>query len=429
MSECPSKTSSSFCAYPWIQLSCRSNGAVNLCCSDYGKATEDGRLLKLGRESLDQIWNSEYHRKARLDFLNGRRRSECRRCYFEEDMGIESARLRTLKQYQSEIEQASERGVFKESLLEGRTSEKPFDFDLMLGNKCNLECVMCDTMTSSRMNKSMTDLAKVGVALDQREFPWLAPQPQSEFDWIENEAFWKDLYERTPSIRKVCATGGEPTLVPQVAVLFKHILEAGNPSQVYLVTSTNALVYNKELMDIMNDPRWGLSQLQVSLDGVGETQEYIRYPSRWEAVWKNFEKICANQNISVTVNFVLQAYNLENLLPFLTWMAQHAHLVPAESVIVRFLKEPQHLQALLVADSVKAKVRRDLETHMEREDLRPWKDLLKAVHSYLGEDHDPEILQNLRGRFMEVTQFLDKNRNKDVHLVLNGIEELQVVEQ
>jgi len=416
MSECPSKTSSSFCAYPWMHFANRSDGSVNLCCSDYGKASEKGQPVKLGQESVQEIWNSEYHRQARVDFLSGRRRDECRRCYFEEDMGLESMRQWALRAYENEIEEASRRGVFKKTLEDGgATSESPSQFDLMLGNKCNLECNMCDTVTSSRLNKSMTEVAtrEAGSAETQKflkEFYQLTPRDQKAFDWIDNAEVWNDLYARAASIRKICITGGEPTLIPQVPELIRHLLEKSDPSQIDVTTSTNAMVYNPELMTVMNDPRWLGSNLQVSIDGIGETQEYIRYQSRWETVWKNFEKICTHRNINITVNFVLQAYNIENLLPFLSWMSGQGHLIPLHKVTVRFLREPEHLQVLVASDAVKKRVRRQIEENFQRSELEPWREILSIVKNYLDESHDTAKLTQLRREFSEFTRFLEASR-------------------
>ena len=50
----------------------------------------------------------------------------------------------------------------------------------------------------------------------------------------------------------------------------------------------------------------------VSIDGVGKIQEYIRYPSNWQQIDKNFRKLISHKKTNVIVNVtpVIQNVNL-----------------------------------------------------------------------------------------------------------------------
>jgi len=58
--------------------------------------------------------------------------------------------------------------------------------------------------------------------------------------------------------------------------------------------------------------------VQYSLDGIGKTLEYIRYPVKWDTIQKNI-KTWQGITEHDTINYTLQAYNVHNLGEFIGW--------------------------------------------------------------------------------------------------------------
>ena len=71
----------------------------------------------------------------------------------------------------------------------------------------------------------------------------------------------------------------------------------------------------------------------MSIDGVGDTLEYIRHPVKFKTVDKNVDIICEHGTY-VNVNFVIQALNIHNLSDFIDWIVTKEKVQNINSVIV-----------------------------------------------------------------------------------------------
>ena len=84
-----------FCVIPWIHMHPWPDGRVFTCCLSE-LHTPVGNLNK---ESLEEVWNSETMKQFRLDLLNGKKISNCNRCYEQEEHGHETLRIRSNQEY------------------------------------------------------------------------------------------------------------------------------------------------------------------------------------------------------------------------------------------------------------------------------------------------------------------------------------------
>ena len=80
------KISKSFCVLPWIHLNTWPNGNVYPCClTDW---REDIGNLK--DNTLEELWNGDTMKSIRKDMLGGKQHHSCRKCYQQEDNGLDS---------------------------------------------------------------------------------------------------------------------------------------------------------------------------------------------------------------------------------------------------------------------------------------------------------------------------------------------------
>ncbi len=91
---------STYCSLPWTHLASHPDGGVTLCCiSDHTNAASRSRNFEplyyydLNKDKLDNIMNSDFYKKTRLEMLNGIKPQACLRCYQEEDNNVRSKRL------------------------------------------------------------------------------------------------------------------------------------------------------------------------------------------------------------------------------------------------------------------------------------------------------------------------------------------------
>ena len=78
--------SDTWCALPWIHMCVRPNNSLKPCCRFQ---VDDTRNLKVNLESIEEhgidAMNDSYWTQLRKDMLDGTRRSECQKCYKQEE--------------------------------------------------------------------------------------------------------------------------------------------------------------------------------------------------------------------------------------------------------------------------------------------------------------------------------------------------------
>ena len=127
-----------FCVLPFVQHYISTQGWSELCCdANFEQRDYEGKL----------DWNSKNLVKARKSFNEGKWPSECGFCISREQQGGQSLRMLSNKQWQREYNYFLNNPTVNPPL--------PVSYDLRLGNFCNLECVMCDPMSSDKIGKSM----------------------------------------------------------------------------------------------------------------------------------------------------------------------------------------------------------------------------------------------------------------------------------
>ena len=82
------------CYLPFIHLEASAIGDVKPCCMTEGPVLDDkGVPYNLSNCTLKDAFNSNHMKQMRADFLNGKKPSNCKKCWDEESQGITSKRL------------------------------------------------------------------------------------------------------------------------------------------------------------------------------------------------------------------------------------------------------------------------------------------------------------------------------------------------
>ena len=171
---------------PWIHLATHPHGGVTLCCiADHTNSESRAKnfdksgnpiWLTLGKDSIDDIMNSDYYKQTRLQMLNDEVPKACERCFIEEQNGIRSKRLEENENYKDfTIENA------KSITDDSGKIKVPMKFvELRLGNLCNVKCRSCNPASSTKWVKEYKELEKNFDFVTS--YRWV-----DDFSWIENE--------------------------------------------------------------------------------------------------------------------------------------------------------------------------------------------------------------------------------------------------
>lgn len=243
---------------------------------------DDGyRHFNASRDSLTALWNSEYYKQIRKDMLANKRSEKCKKCWMAEDSGLSSMRRKGDHQHYE-----------KYTRTDGTLDLQPNDIELHFGNVCNLTCKMCSTQFSHMIGK---ELLKMGEK-DPDFLKWVKKESglvnnwtnelDVVYDWYKNKKIKKEIFEVVSKhSEELVVIGGEPTIIPEFYELLEYCYDQKTLMNKSLLVTTNLTNTNpkftkwlKELKDFT---------IHASVDGIGERNEYIRYPSKWTSIQKS----------------------------------------------------------------------------------------------------------------------------------------------
>lgn len=297
------------CAQPWFGVVVRPNGSAGICC----EVTDDLKGLDIRKNSFHEIQHHPKMDELRQQMLAGERPKECWRCWAKEDEGAFSLR-QTLNQTYERLN-----GEFDPSLI------KPQNVEFVLGNLCQLRCVMCHPARSKKIQPVFDHIINVEF---RDSYKGLVTREPTNFDtsWVEDDATWDSLADQSVEAKRFFINGGEPLLAKQHEKVLVKLIEKSVAQDVELVYSTNGLLLTDKHLEMWKEFRE--VNISFSLDDLYDRNAFIRYPSDWNQVVKALDLVTkwqsdpSNANITVgiwcAVNLLSYAYMPEYLEFFAT---------------------------------------------------------------------------------------------------------------
>jgi MoaA/NifB/PqqE/SkfB family radical SAM enzyme len=248
------------------QLCIRTTGQYRLCCV----SCEPDNIENVKTHTIDDWINSKIKKDTTEALDKNKWPDACIRCKTDEENGVISTRQKS------------------EHYGPGITH-----LDLRFGNSCNLSCRMCWPESSSSLVKEQKEL----VANNQ-ESPW-GTLSFVVHNWYDTDIAIK--LASIPTLKEVYLTGGEPMMVNGL-LKFIQLLD----KKVTLRFNTNGTLLNFTLLEEIK--KFEKVNMCFSIDGVGKINDYIRWGSRWEDVYRNF-KSCKDAGFDVSIGPTIQVLN------------------------------------------------------------------------------------------------------------------------
>jgi sulfatase maturation enzyme AslB (radical SAM superfamily) len=253
-----------YCYHAYHSVSVENN-SYRVCCY------ADRSGISVNDASIYDFFNSDYMKEMRSTMERGEWPSACSKCKRFEDQGLPSLRSTAFDTHG-----------------EGNLNPELHYLDLQFSNKCNLGCRMCWSGQSSLIAE------EEGIYID--------------YQW--NKSIIAD-FEKIKTIRRLYITGGETLLVKHNYKFLKKVIDLGLANKITLIMNSNCSVFTESFIDLIKEFKQVF--VNLSIDGVGKVQEYIRWPSKWEEIEINFKKWMALEKefprIKVWANPTIQLLN------------------------------------------------------------------------------------------------------------------------
>ena len=202
--------------------------------------------------------------------------------------------------------------------------------EITVGRLCNLACLSCGADFSHTWDK---DAIALGINSPE-QIEKLKEVQEYDLDNINLD----DLKD----VKFIKVTGGEPFLHKQFLNLVVRLADSGIAGQIDLEIFTNCTWFpaKLELDALMKFKR---IQLSPSIDGVGSTNDLLRYPSKWDKVEATLDKWIevkdATGRLKIATATTVSVINAPQLHEFIHWARVHKGI----EVILQTVYEPHYL--------------------------------------------------------------------------------------
>ena len=349
------------CYHPWVGLDISPQGQFKPCCKyqNHIDTTLAGYLNSIELTNLKK------------DFIEGKRPQACKRCWDDEDAGLPSKRQLDWEY----IFHKQDPGIDSLKVL-----------SLPFGNSCNLACRTCGSSSSS------------GWISEAKKLKQYLP----DIEIFKHQKFYQDknfidkIKEKSSNLLHVEFPGGEPFLagIDEHLDFLDYLIDNGSDT-ISLHYMTNATIFpKKEFWD-----RWKKFKkvdIQLSIDGIEEKFEYLRWPGKWQEVNENIKLFTAitSPNLQISVSHTVSIFNIFYLPEFIKWCLQNKLGKPYLGPVA----DPTWYSIKVLPNSVKSLIRDKLDRF-----------ILPEIVSYMNSE-------NLINEFDDTIKYikiLDQHRNQN----------------
>lgn len=394
------KKEDTFCPLLFQHLATNPNGWPSYCCfvehslPDSFSIDKDEKKQKtvknyeLGTDSIESIYNSDSFRQARLDFLRGRKPKSCDRCFNEEKKGIKSKRLQERERFVDFDRKKAKSITDKFGYIKKHNIQFEY-IELRLGNICNVKCRTCSPWSSSKWIAENNNLQKqgLGIYFDSKEF---------NYNWSESEEFWDDLLDHCKNLKVILVNGGEPTLNKEHYKLLQRLIDTELNKSVFLKYHINMTNVPDKLLELW---KWfPYLKVSCSIDDIGERNDYIRFPTKWEDVNKNLKRLLDN-NINISITQTVGFMNYINIPEF------HKHFTDLgiKDININLIHHPVFLGPSVLPDKI-----RDDAHHKFDEYFKGGNDQINVIINTFSQPQNKELWEKTK----LFTKSLDKSRKQ-----------------
>lgn len=330
--------SNTYCPLPWVGLNILP-GEIRPCCHWDGAP-----------QPLEQV---------RADMLAGKELEGCKQCYFAEQIGTKSKRQESIEKY----------GVT--DVVSTQLLEVTFD------NICNLKCRGCCSFTSHIWHS------------DEKE---IYGKPFIDTKYVESTV---DV--DCTNLKQIDISGGEPFISKNVERFLSNLTNIEN-IEIGVVTSGNTMP-SETVLDVLSKAK--KLYLTVSVDAIGELNDYFRSGSSFQSVLKNIEQFNKLSNATIIIHSTVSIYNVTYIKEVEDYfLSKYPHF----TIQHRVLQWPEQLAIQNMPESLKDIVRPIVENFGPA-----YNDVLEAIN-ITGKD--------LYGHFLNYHNTLDRLRKEKLPNVL-----------
>jgi sulfatase maturation enzyme AslB (radical SAM superfamily) len=275
------------------------------------------------------------------------------------------------------------------------------DMEIKFGNLCNLGCYMCTADKSSLLHTTYNAMIEAGIgderiATEVRDFD--KKFNKYPVQWYDRPEKIKELAQYAATRERLRFTGGEPT----VNTYLKDFLEElrKHNTDIVIRITTNGMSMSPSLFNLLKE--FKKVQITFSIDGIGEYNEYMRWPSNWDKIQRNFNKVLELPNLmEIEINTVVSYLSTHVIDGVIEWGLETGKIYRHAFLPVHY---PNILAPNLSADWQKEKFEETYAKYNHHKHIE-----LDKCANFVRKERDDNRLENTH----DFLNRLDKQRGTD----------------
>jgi MoaA/NifB/PqqE/SkfB family radical SAM enzyme len=343
-----------------------------------------GEYFSILETGIEEMWNHEYYKILRMDLINGVRNNSCDTCWKIEDAGGYSYRQKSLQDI--DLDENIVEEVYKNN---GYNKHLPKFIDLKIGNLCNLKCVMCNQVASSKIEEEVNMLQLQGEKLPAwQNAVVIAVSDLDEslrnFAGLANSDNAQKVVEQLRPALETCQDlellGGETFVNPFAIRLLKELVSNDLAKNINIKMISNFTLLNKKQLAILK--KFRKATLVASYDHVdAEKLKAIRFPTDYKNFKKNFNLVYNDPNLHLDIS---TTFSVLNILDFEEIFNEFKQIYKAGMRIgFNFVNEPKYLDIKFLEESQKKELIQNINRYCQENKNHPMFVNNQATFSYL----------------------------------------------
>jgi MoaA/NifB/PqqE/SkfB family radical SAM enzyme len=306
------KSDSTFCVIPFTSITTSPNNHWRQCCDSPPLIEYDGQYFSIFEYNIEDMWNHDFYKKLRMDLITGVKNPACNKCWKKEEVGAFSYRKKANNNSKLIDEETIEQ-VYNNN---GHLDLHPKYIVLKIGNLCNLKCIMCNQVSSDKIEKEIVvwkskqeQLPQWLNYIDQYDVPDEIKDVRSLSLKSTPEKVIAQLEPALSQCYELELVGGEAFVNPFTNDLLEYCITKGIAKNISIQTISNLSLINKKQVELMK--QFKSVDLTASFDHIDVEQFYfIRYPASYTDFRKNFDSLVNSDVINLKISTTFSIFNI-----------------------------------------------------------------------------------------------------------------------
>jgi len=359
-----------FCSKPFKEIFNHPELNYAPCCWAYPASKENPNT----RLPIDHF-NGEDFKRLRREMLQGKKTdflcSYCKYCYDREDENIESPRMKNANISKTILDSFNADGSLKPN------QNKFINIAInAYGDNCNLECYGCNPLVSTSRKSAMDKLHNQIIDNNIDILDFYGNLKYKCFDKSESVKFEDivdQIVEYADNISSLTIVGGEPMLMKKHFILLDKLIEVNKSRNITLNYVSNMTLMNLNNMKIYFE-NFSKTNIQWSVDALGERNYWLRYPTNWEQTTKNVFEIEKYFNTykkgSIFATITPSMLGIITLRKTYNWLLTR-NLINKKDPIINLMVKPELLRTRNLPEEIKNNIKYDIKiiSELHYEDL------------------------------------------------------------